>query len=52
MRIHYGAGFRIYDFVVGQTVILLLSGSSKKDQAKAISRATAYLEDYNRRVKP
>lgn len=51
MRVHYGQGFRIYYFVVGQKVILLLAGSTKKEQDRTIAKAKEYLEDYNRRVK-
>lgn len=47
MRIHYGQGFRIYYFIVGQKVILLLAGSTKKDQEKTIARAKDYLSDYH-----
>jgi putative addiction module killer protein len=51
MRIHSGQGFRIFYSVVGRTVILLLAGSTKKEQDRTIAKAKAYLEDYNRRVK-
>ena len=51
MRISYGPGFRIYYFVVGQKVILLLSGSTKNNQDRTIAKAKEYLADYNRRVK-
>lgn len=49
MRIHYGPGFRVFYAVVGQTVIVLLAGSSKRDQDRTIARAKSYLEDYNKR---
>ncbi|MDX3929427.1 MAG: type II toxin-antitoxin system RelE/ParE family toxin [Shinella sp.] len=51
MRIHSGQGFRIFYIVVGQIIILLLAGSTKKEQDKTIAKAKNYLEDYNRRVK-
>ncbi|MDH0913076.1 type II toxin-antitoxin system RelE/ParE family toxin [Rhizobium pusense] len=51
MRIHQGQGFRIFYTVVGQKIILLLAGSTKKEQDKTIAKAKTYLEDYNRRVK-
>lgn len=51
MRIHSGQGFRIFYTVVGRTVILLLAGSTKKEQDRTLAKAMAYLEDYNRRVK-
>lgn len=50
-RIHYGQGFRIYYFIVGQKIILLLAGSTKKEQDRTIAKAKEYLEDYNRRLK-
>ncbi|MGV3549652.1 type II toxin-antitoxin system RelE/ParE family toxin [Rhizobium sp.] len=49
MRVHHGPGFRIYYFIVGQTVILLLAGSSKKDQDRTIAKAKQYLSDYKTR---
>jgi putative addiction module killer protein len=51
MRIHSGPGFRIFYSVVGQTIILLLAGSTKKDQNRTITKARSYLEDYKRRVR-
>jgi putative addiction module killer protein len=51
MRIHSGQGFRIFYAVVGQTIILLLAGSTKKEQDRTIAKARSYLEDYHRRVR-
>jgi len=51
MREHYGPGFRVYYSVIGQTVVLLLAGSTKKDQKKAIAAARARLADYEARSK-
>ena len=51
MRIHYGQGYRIYYTIVGQTIILLLAGSTKRSQDQAIAKAAGYLADYHRRVK-
>lgn len=39
MRIDYGPGYRIYFTVRGRVVYVLLSGSTKADQAKAIQMA-------------
>ena len=50
MREHHGPGYRIYFTIVGQKIILLLSGSCKGEQARAIRKATEYLEDYRRRT--
>jgi putative addiction module killer protein len=52
MREHYGAGYRIFFSFVGKKVILLLAGSDKREQDRAITRAKQYLEDYQRRIKP
>ena len=49
MREHYGSGFRIFYTKVGRKIVLLLAGSTKKDQDKAISKAKEYLTDYKRR---
>ncbi len=46
MREHYGPGYRIYYTLVGRKMILLLAGSSKKDQDRAIRKAKEYLDDY------
>jgi putative addiction module killer protein len=46
MREHYGPGYRIFYTLVRQKLIVLLAGSSKKDQKKAIADAKKYLADY------
>jgi putative addiction module killer protein len=50
MREHYGPGYRIFYSVIGNKIVLLLIGSEKKDQDKAIAKATAYLTDYEERT--
>lgn len=45
LREHYGGGYRVYYSVLEKTIVLLLAGSAKKDQAKAKD----YLADYERR---
>lgn len=50
MRIHYGQGFRIYYTVIGQRVVLLLAGSTKQGQDRAIAKSTEYPAEANRRV--
>ena len=52
MRIHAGAGYRVFYTVVGNTVVLLLAGATKKDQRRTLERAKVYLEDYRKRMKP
>ena len=51
MREHYGSGFRIFFSIIENKVILLLIGSSKKDQKQAIAKAQNYLLDYKNRMK-
>lgn len=51
MREHYGPGFRIYFKIVGKRLLLLLAGSSKRDQDATIAKAKQYSEDYERRTK-
>jgi len=50
MRDHYGQGYRIYYSIEGQKIILLLAGSTKKEQTKTIAKAKEYLADYTRRT--
>ncbi|MCP4255300.1 MAG: type II toxin-antitoxin system RelE/ParE family toxin [Candidatus Scalindua sp.] len=52
MREHSGGGYRIFYSVIGNKIVLLLAGSAKKDQKKAITRAKVYLADYERSKKP
>ena len=51
MREHYGPGYRIFYTLVGKKLIVLLAGSSKKDQKKVIAEAKKYLADYAERRK-
>ncbi len=51
MRIHAGAGFRLFYSLLGNTVVLLLAGATKKDQRRTLERAKAYLDDYRKRMK-
>lgn len=52
MREHYGSGYRIFYTLVSQKLIVLLAGSSKKDQKKAVAQAKKYLAAYAERTKP
>lgn len=52
MRIHAGSGYRVFYTVVGNTVVLLLAGATKKDQRRALEKAKVYLDDYRKRMKP
>lgn len=49
MREHYGAGYRIFYSIIENKIVLLLAGSIKKDQDRAIKQAKEYLADYERR---
>ena len=42
LRIHYGAGWRIYYVVRGREIIILLCAGPKSDQKKDIKRAKEF----------
>lgn len=46
LRIHYGPGIRLYFSTIGNKVILLLCGGTKKTQNKDIIKAKVYYKDY------
>lgn len=48
MREHYGAGYRVFYSIIEKKIVLLLAGSIKRDQDKAIKQAKEYLADYER----
>lgn len=52
LRIDYGPGYRVYLSRQGPVLLLLLCGSDKGDQERAIKRATGYLNDWKERGKP
>ncbi len=45
LRIHYGAGYRVYFTEVNSVVIILLCGGDKASQQKDIACAKAYLKE-------
>ena len=49
LRIDHGPGYRVYFGRVGDRVVLLLCGGSKKTQARDIDLAQTYWQDYKRR---
>lgn len=51
LRIHYGAGIRIYYGKIGNTLVLLLCGGDKSSQEKDIAKAKEYLKDFQSRKK-
>jgi putative addiction module killer protein len=49
LKIDFGPGYRVYFGKDGDTVVILLGGSSKKRQSVAIGQAQAAWQDYKRR---
>jgi putative addiction module killer protein len=52
LRIDYGPGYRVYLSRQGPVVVLLLCGSDKSEQDRAIKQAIANLNDWKQRGKP
>jgi putative addiction module killer protein len=52
LRIDHGPGYRVYLSRQGPVVVLLLCGSNKNDQDRAINQAIDYLNDWKERGKP
>lgn len=48
--LNYGPGYRIYFGEHGKTLVILLLGSTKKRQKKAIELAKRYWKDWNERT--
>ena len=51
LRIDFGPGYRVYYARDEETIILLLSGGSKRTQSADINQAVRYWLDYQRRTK-
>jgi putative addiction module killer protein len=49
LRIHVGAGFRVYYGRHGETLVVLLSGGDKASQSRDIARAKEFWADWKRR---
>ena len=49
LRIHVGAGYRVYYGREGDAVVILLCGGGKQSQARDIERAEAYWRDHRSR---
>ncbi len=49
LRIHYGAGYRVYFGDQDGVIVILLCGGDKKTQKQDIRKATAYWEEFRRR---
>ena len=52
LRIDHGPGYRVYLSRQGPVLVLLLCGSDKNDQSRAIKQAIDYLNDWKQRGKP
>ena len=46
IRLHFGAGYRIYFGEADNTIVLLLCGGDKSSQNRDIERAKAYWQEY------
>ena len=49
LRIDKGPGYRVYLSRQGPVIVLLLCGSDKSDQSRAIEQAIEYLTDWKQR---
>jgi putative addiction module killer protein len=52
LRIHYGAGYRIYCGEQGGTIVIILCGGTKRTQRRDIQQAKTYWQDAKRRPQP
>lgn len=46
LRVHFGAGYRVYFGEVDNTIVLLLCGGDKSSQTQDIERAKNYWREY------
>jgi putative addiction module killer protein len=51
-RIDWGPGYRVYFGRDGETLVILLTGGTKKRQSRDIARAKQMWADYRRRRRP
>jgi putative addiction module killer protein len=52
LRVDHGPGYRVFLSRQGPVVVLLLCGSDKGDQDRAIRQAIGYLTDWKQRSSP
>lgn len=52
LRVDFGPGYRVYLSRQGNVLVLLLCGSDKSGQDRAIKQAIEYLNDWKQRGKP
>lgn len=52
LRIDHGPGYRVYLSRQGAVLVLLLCGSDKAEQDRAIRQAVDYLNDWKNRGRP
>ena len=52
LRIDHGPGYRVYLSRQGPVLVLLLCGSDKSDQGRALAKAIEYLSDWKERGRP
>jgi putative addiction module killer protein len=52
LRVDVGPGYRVFLSRQGPVLVLLLCGSDKRDQNRAIEQAIEYLDDWKQRGKP
>jgi putative addiction module killer protein len=52
LRIHHGAGYRVYYAQADRELVLLLLGGDKSSQQADITQAADYWRDYQARCKP
>lgn len=52
LRIDHGPGYRVYLTRQGAVLVLLLCGSDKAEQDRAIRQAVDYLNDWKNRGRP
>ena len=49
LRLDFGKGYRIYYKELNNVIILLITGSDKKEQKQTIKQAESYFEDFIKR---